>query len=126
MRVSVNTSKLVPPDKVMRELGVDERGRVQKYLTDRVLFRMRRYMPWLTGLTATSLTMVTSPATITVNAPYAQYLYNGVSPSGAPLSYTTDTNPLAGPRWDQKMLQMEGEVIAEEIAAYARSINGRA
>ena len=125
MRVSVNTSKLVPPDKVMRELGVDERGRVQQYLTDRVLFRMRRYMPWLTGLTATSLTMVTSPATITVNAPYARYLYNGVNPSGAPLSYTTDTNPLAGPRWDQKMLQMEGEVIAEEIAAYARSINGR-
>lgn len=125
MRVGVDVSRLKPLESIMRDLGVTDRGRVQQYLTDRVLFRMRSYMPWLTGDTASKLTMVTSPTTITVNAPYARYLYNGVSPSGAALSYTKDTNPLAGPRWDQTMMQYEGDIIAEEVAAYARSINGR-
>ena len=112
MLVKVKSSELRPVERIMRDLGVNERGRVQEYLTDRVLFRMRRYMPWLTGITATSLTMVTSPTTITVNAPYAMRLYDGVSPGGAPLAYTRDTNPLAGPRWDKTMMQYEGDVIA--------------
>lgn len=126
MRVRVDTSKLKPPAKIMQELGVTKQGKVQMFATERVLFRMRRYMPWLTGFTATSLTMVTSPTTITVNAPYASYLYNGVSPSGAPIRYTEATNQFAGPRWDQTMMQYEGEILAREIADYARSLNGRA
>lgn len=126
MHVKVDTSKLKPPSQIMQDLCVTKQGKVQMFATERVLYRMRRYIPWLTGLTATSLTMVTSPTTITVNAPYASYLYNGVSPSGAPLEYTKTTNQFAGPRWDQTMMQYEGEILASEIAGYARSLNGRA
>ncbi len=124
MRVRVDASGLRPPDEVMRELGVDARGKVQQFVTDRVRFRMQRYMPWDTGFTVTSLTQVTSPTTITVNAPYAQYLYNGVSRSGNALDYTKTTNPMAGPFWDRTLVQNEGDAIAEEAASYSRSING--
>ena len=119
MRVTVD-KRFKPPADVMRQLGVDARGRVQVFATDRVLFRMRCYMPWLTGLTATSLTQAASPATITVNAPYAKRLYEGVSASGAPLNYTKATNPMAGPRWDRTLMQFEGKAIAKEVEAYAR------
>ena len=121
MRVRVD-KQFVPPAEVMRRLGVDSRGKVQVYATERILAHMRKFMPWLTGTTATSLTQVTSPTTITVNAPYAQRLYNGVSASGKPLNYTKTTNPLAGPRWDRTMMQHEGAQIAEEIEVYARSL----
>lgn len=62
----------------MRSLGVDERGRVQSFTTQRILLRMRRYMPWLSGTTATALTTQDGPASIVVDAPYARYLYVGV------------------------------------------------
>ena len=120
MRIVVD-KRFKPPAEVMRELGVDARGKVQQFATDRILFRMRRYMPWLTGLTATSLTQATSPTTITVNAPYAQRLYSGVSASGRPLNYTKATNPMAGPHWDRTLMQFEGDAIAKEVEMYARS-----
>ena len=121
MRIAVD-SRFKPPAQVMRGLGVDKAGKVQVFATERVILRMRRYMPWLTGLTATSLTQVTSPTEIIVIAPYAQYLYNGVSRYGNPLSYTHTTNPLAGPRWDRTLMQHEGAAIAQDIESYARSV----
>lgn len=108
-----------PPREIMERLGVTERGHVQEFLTDRVLFRMRRYMPWLSGMTATSLTQTTSPSTITVNAPYAKRLYEGFSEAGNPLTYTTITNPYAGPRWDETLVSREGAAIAQEVQQFA-------
>lgn len=120
MRVKVDAN-LMPAPKIIERLGVGAKGRVQRYATERILFRMRRYMPWLTGETASQLTMVTSPTAITVNAPYAQYLYNGVSKSGNPLNYTDTTNQLAGPHWDRTLAQFEGAAIAQDIENYART-----
>lgn len=115
MRVKVD-SRFKPPAQVLRGLGVDKAGKVQRFATDRIIFRMRRYMPWLTGLTATSLTMVTGPAEITVNAPYARRLYEGDH-----LNFTKTTNPLAGAHWDRTLMQYEGKAIAQEVEMYARS-----
>lgn len=70
-------ARINPPERVMRDLGVDSTGRVQEFLTARVLLRMRRYMPWLSGTTATGLTTMQTPSMIVVNAPYARYLYMG-------------------------------------------------
>ena len=116
MRVMVD-KRFQPTAKTLRGLGVNKTGKVQVFATDRIIFRMRRYMPWLTGLTATSLTMVTGPAEITVNAPYAQKLYYGDH-----LNFTKTTNPLAGAHWDRTLMQYEGKVIAQEIEDYARSL----
>lgn len=64
-------------EQACESLGVDERGRVQSFLTARVLFHMRRYMPWLSGHMATAQTRQTGPAEITVDAPQARYLWAG-------------------------------------------------
>lgn len=115
-------SRLMPAPEIIERLGLDEKGKVQQFATERILFRMRRYMPWLTGMTASQLTQTTSPTTITVNAPYAKRLYDGVSESGNPLNYTKVTNPLAGPHWDRTLAQNEGAAIAQEVEDYARSL----
>lgn len=84
MQVRVD-ARINPPERIMRGLGVETTGRVQSFLTARVLLRMRRYMPWRSGETASALTMQQSPTTIVVNAPYARYLYYGMrmrDPSG--------------------------------------------
>lgn len=121
MRVRVDVSML-PARQIMEGLGVTERGRVQQFLTDRVLHHMRPYMPYDTGAMADLQTMVTSPTTIFVAAPYAGYVYEGVSRSGKPLNYTQTTHPKAGPHWDRTMMQEEGAQIAEEVQAYVRSM----
>lgn len=71
-------ARINPPERVMRGLGVNTTGRVQNFLTARVLHRMRRYMPWLEGTMASSQTMQLSPSMIVVNAPQARYLYHGM------------------------------------------------
>lgn len=121
MRVQVDVSGIAPT-KIMKNLGVDERGRVQQYLTDRVLFRMKPYMPYFTGAMADLQTHVTSPSTITVGAPYAEYVYNGVSRSGKPLEYTTTVHPKAGAHWDEVMKAEQGAAIAQEVQDYVRSL----
>jgi len=77
MLVRVST-RIQPPERLMRGLGVDTTGRVQSFLTARVLLRMRRYMPWLSGTMASAQTAQLSPSMIVVNAPQARYLYHGV------------------------------------------------
>lgn len=147
MRVKVDVSML-PARQIMEGLGVTERGRVQQFLTDRVLHHMRPYMPYDTGAMADLQTMVTSPTTIFVAAPYAGYVYEGyamkapgnqgpfpvgngefrtrkgakLQPTSKPLNYTKITHPKAGPHWDRTMMQEEGEQIAEEVQAYVRSM----
>ena len=116
MKIKVDR-RFNPPAKVMRGLGVNKTGKVQAFATDRIIFGMRRFMPWLTGLTATSLTQVTGPAEITVNAPYAQKLYFGDH-----LNFTKTTNPMAGAHWDKTLMQYEGAAIAQDIENYARSL----
>ena len=71
------SKKINPPRQVMRALGVDERGKVQNFLTARVLLHMRKFMPWLSGEMATAQTQQLSPTTIGVMAPQARYLYYG-------------------------------------------------
>ena len=121
MRVGIDVSML-PVKKIMEGLGVAERGRVQQFATERILFRMRPYMPYLTGAMEERQTQATSPTTIHVGAPYARYVYNGVSASGRPLEYTTTHHPKAGPHWDDALMKEEGALIAEELQDYVRSM----
>lgn len=115
--------RIMPTSDVIKRLGVDERGKVQRFATEQIRVRMKPYMPWRTGFTATDLTYSDSPTTVLVAAPYARYLYNGVSRKGNPLNYTHTVNPMAGPRWDRTMAQREGAKIAQAIEAYAKEVS---
>lgn len=115
--------RIMPTSDIIKRLGVDERGKVQRFATEQIRVRMKPYMPWRTGFTATDLTYSDSPTTVLVAAPYARYLYNGVSRKGNPLNYTHTVNPMAGPRWDRTMAQREGAKIAQAIEAYAKEVS---
>ena len=120
-------ARLMPPEELMRSLGVDRRGEVQAFLTGRVLFHMRAFMPWLTGQTATGLTQATSPTEIVVNAPYARYLYCGKKmrdPNGM------GPFPITGPggHFEGEFRYKKGAhpVPTEEELEYTRTVNADA
>jgi len=119
--VSVKVNNM--PD--IKSLGVDKTGDVQAYLTSEIRRRMMRYMPYRTGTLAGKLTFVSSPTSITVNAPYARYLYYGKSASGNDLHYTTDFNPLAGPFWDETMMEHESDAIRQNVQEYIKRKGGQ-
>lgn len=119
VRVGAN---LMPPEELVKRLGVDSQGKVQQYLTERVRFHMGPYMPYDTGAMSERQTQVISPTSIFVGAPYARYVYEGISKSGNALNYTAAHHPKAGPHWDKAMMQNEGAQIAQEVEEYARSL----
>ena len=133
---------------VVEKLGIGPNGRAQLFHTQNVLRHMLPYMPMDTGMLATKLTMVASSTSIVTNAPYAQYVYYGnrmvnsktgkgpryipgvgyrwpkgatLVPTTTPLNYTTTFHPLAGPRWDERMVAADGDVIAKELEMFIRS-----
>ena len=111
--------KVKPITDVVQALGLQPTGKTQLYATHEIRRRMTRYMPYRTGTLATKLTAVTSSTTITVRAPYAEWLYNGITRGGAPINYTRTHNPLAGPEWDITMMNHEKESLAEAVKLYA-------
>lgn len=117
MKVKV---QIDPPKQVVRRLGLDAKGDVQRFWTATVLRRIQRYMPYRTGetikLTVTQ-TDINKPEIVT-DEPQARTLFNGVSKSGKPLNYTRAKNPQAGPRWDKALTAAEMPVMQQELQAY--------
>jgi len=147
MRVTFSVPSV---DRVVKELGLDKEGNAQKFHTSNVLRRMMKYLPMRSGVLSKS-TVITSGTSITTDTPYARYLYYGkkmvnsktgngppvipgvgprwrkgttLKPTDIPLDYTKDFHPLAGPFWDQRLADQEGDILAEELSAYIRSMKG--
>lgn len=117
MKVKV---KIAPPREVIRRLGMDVRGDVQRFWTATVLRRIQRYMPYRTGETiklTIAQTDINKPEIVT-DEPQARTLFNGVSKSGRPLNYTRTKNPQAGPRWDKALTAAEMPIMQQELQAY--------
>lgn len=108
-------TKVPKADKLMKEVGVDNAGRVQKLVTEEVLKRIGKYMPRRTGELEDAKTDIASPTRILTRGPYARYVFFGVSRSGKPLRYTKTGNPLAGPHWDRRMVKAEGRSIVRAV-----------
>lgn len=125
MRVKL---KMKPVPTIVRRLGMDEAGDVQRYFIRNVNRRIGKYMPHLTGTLETKSKRITSNTEITVFGPYAQYQYYGKVMLGLPpkivtdrdLQYTRDFNPLAGPFWDERLMAAEGDAIVQDVQAYVR------
>lgn len=142
-RIKVN---MKPVNQIVARLGIDKNGDVQRQVTKIVNQRITRYMPYKNGVLAYKSKYIKSPTEIEVLGPYARYMYYGevmVDPktgaagfrdkdgqwksrrgvpkvrSGRPIDYdTTKGHPLAGPKWDQRMMAAEGAQIAKEIQEY--------
>lgn len=117
MKVSVNAHFSAPQQIILR-LGLDQSGDAQRYWTHEVHRRMLKYMPYRTGTTATKLTRERSATEIETAAPYGRKLYYGVKADGQPMTFTRSHNPEAGPYWDRRLVEAEGDQMVADLQAY--------
>lgn len=140
------TVKLEPTRKILRNLGLDQRGAVQKFWTSTVLRRIQKYMPYRTGETiklTVAQTDINKPEIVT-DTPYARMLYYGKVmvdpktgkagfltengwmsrkgvkkvPSGRNIEYTKTKNQQAGPYWDRRLKAAEMQSMEQELQSY--------
>ena len=140
------TVKLEPTRKILRNLGLDQRGAVQKFWTATVLRRIQKYMPYRTGETiklTVAQTDINKPEIVT-DTPYARMLYYGKVmvdpktgkagfltengwmsrkgvkkvPSGRNIEYTKTKNQQAGPYWDRRLKAAEMQSMEQELQSY--------
>lgn len=134
------------PERILMDKGLAPDGDVQAFHTQNVLRRIQKYMPMDSGMTikvTIAQTNIQKPQIIT-NTPYAKFLFYGklmVDPvtgaagfmtlngwrsrknvpkvaSNRPISYNKSKNPLAGPRWDQRLVAAEGRALSADLQAY--------
>lgn len=140
------TVKLEPTRKILRNLGLDQRGAVQKFWTSTVLRRIQKYMPYRTGETiklTVAQTDINKPEIVT-DTPYARMLYYGKVmvdpktgkagfltengwmsrkgvkkvPPGRNIEYTKTKNQQAGPYWDRRLKAAEMQSMEQELQSY--------
>lgn len=137
---------LKPTAQIIKRLGLDANGDVQRFHTQNVLRRIKRYMPFVFGATY-KLTVVQTdlnkPEIVTAT-PYAKYIFYGkkmidprinasgfLTPEGwrsrkgsvkvltnEPLNYNRTKNPAAGPRWDRALVAAEGDALVADLQRY--------
>lgn len=135
-----------PVHKIIKDKGLDPGGDAQKFHTANVLKRIKRYMPYVSGMTykvTVAQTDISKPYIIT-NTPYAKYLFYGkvmidpklgvagfMTPEGwrsrkgcvkvltdRDLQYNRTKNPNAGPRWDRALSAAEGRAMAADLQRF--------
>lgn len=144
MRVKM---KLPSASKLIRDKGLAKDGAVQMFHTQNVLKRLKRFMPFLTGMTyktAVAQTDIRKPE-IVIDTPGARYAYEGkkmvnaktgkgpgVIPGVGPryrkgtiltvtdedLVYTKTKNPLAGPHYDKTLVAQEGPAMVADLQRF--------
>lgn len=116
------------PGKIIKDKGLNQTGSVQQFHTANVLRRIKRYMPFRTGMTykvTVAQTNIQVPEIVT-NVPYGKYLYHGKVMVGSapkvvtdkPLAYTTTKNRGAGPYWDKALSAGEGKAMVADLQQY--------
>ena len=131
----------------IRRLGLDASGDVQRFHTNNVLRRIKKYMPYISGSLykmTVAQTDISKPLIVT-KAPQAGYLFIGkkmvnaktgkgpalipgvgfrykrgtiLMPTNIPLNYTKTKNPHAGPRWDRTLVAREGKAMVADVQKY--------
>ncbi len=120
------------PEEIMSSMGLQTGGKVQQTIDKSVIDWCLQYCPWETGSLAKSAygATVIGSGKVRYPGPYARYLYYGEvygpnipvyeddtgiptrffsrkgqkkHPTGRALHYNTDTNPLAGSYWFERM-----------------------
>ena len=131
---------------ILKDKGLNASGDVQQFHTANVLKRIKRYMPFVSGMTykvTVAQTDIKKPEIVT-NTPYAKYLFYGkvmidpkmgiagfLTPEGwrtrkgcakvrtdRDLQYNRTKNPQAGPHWDRTLSANEGRAMAADLQRY--------
>lgn len=113
-----------PLQQILKSIGVDKNGKIQRFVTSESLRRIQKYMPYRTGRTIQLMIIQTniSKPELVLDVPYGKPIYYGISKSGKTLNYIKTKNRLAGPFWDRRMMQREGDSISRAATIYARRL----
>lgn len=133
--------KLPTAAKVIQSVGLGADGDIQRFHTQNVLSRIRKYMPFKTGVTSNNLTQIKNPTTIETAGPYAAYLYYGnlmvddetgsawskkygtkhVVVPHVKLKFNqekTDGTATRGPKWDKALEANEESALVADLQGY--------
>lgn len=139
--------------RILKDKGLDKAGDAQQFHTANVLRRIKRYMPFVSGMTYKVTVVQTdiSKPYITTDTPYAKYLFVGkvmvdpktgaagfLTPAGwrsrkgsvkvltqRNLVYNKSKNPRAGAHWDRTLSTMEGNAMAADLQRYINRKAGK-
>lgn len=102
-------------DRLLRDRGLEERGRVQQYVDSEFIRLASPYVPLRTGMLMKSATTgsVIGSGLVVYNVPYASAQYYGPRKTGSA------TGPLRGPYWAQRMISDHGDEIVRGAATMA-------
>lgn len=119
--------KLNPPEQIVKRLGLDEGGRVQRFFTSEVARLCDPYIPFDTGTLKNTKNV--TPTYIHYVSPYAakQYFENEgrEMKRGGKISRgfheTRRYNGLRGKYWDKRMMADKGDQLVQSVENYVRS-----
>lgn len=107
---------LKPANVIEMKLGINNKGKVQKYFTERVAIHSDKYVPMDMGNLRDY--KIEAPY-IFYDQPYARYQYYGVREDGThkinPANRNRTKHPLATSYWAEKMWTAERPVIEKEV-----------
>ena len=129
--ISARLNAQLDPDDILTAYGLEKGGRVQRTIDQKVIDYCQPYVPASPDRTlefSAQISTEIGSGQVIWNTPYAQYQYAGIvygpnipiiedgvlmgwfSPPGRPkyptdreLTYDTEQNPMAGPRWFERM-----------------------
>ena len=107
--------KMKPTNIILKELGLDINGRVQRFYTNTCYRHMDKYVPMDNGDLRANVYL--EPTAVVYESPYARYQYYGIREDGthAVQNYTT---PGTGTYWDERMKSAEMQDVIEETQRF--------
>lgn len=147
------TLEMKSVNQLVKDKGLDKAGDVQAFHTQNVLRRIKKYMPFRTGVTykiTVAQTDIRKPEIVT-DTPYAKMLFHGkvmidpkinaagfLTPEGwrsrkgcvkvrtnRDLVFFRGKNPQAGPSWDRTLSANEGKAMAADLQRYINRRSGK-
>ena len=116
--------KINDANKILKDHGLNQDGRVMQYLTTTADRLMNPFVPRQNGVLR-RLKTYPSPTKIKYISPYAHYQYKGLKAKGASrpkgikrkisnekLNYHTAGT---GPEWDKLMIQQKGKELIQDV-----------
>ena len=119
--------KINDANKILKDHGLNQDGRVMQYLTTTADRLMNPFVPMQNGVLR-RLKTYPSTTKIKYTSPYAHYQYKGLKAKGASrpkgikrkisnekLNYHTAGT---GPEWDKLMMQQKGKELIQDVQNY--------
>lgn len=102
---------------IYKDLGLEDKGKVQKYLDNKVIMYLQEYVSYKTGTQEKSIRLTSDPGSgkVHINVPYAEYQ-----------AYSKRIKKRVGKRGTrpfERMKSDEGSRILSQTTSYARRIS---